>query len=136
MAEEIRGANVVIPWCIVSTTLLNGILGFVIVVVVMFVTVDIDSALASPTGLLGCRFSPEPPVLHGKSYERSIADSNRSPVHANLCRCHRLPPRGFGNDLHYHHHGYLRWNCLPSHLIPHCLGVRSGPRPPLLADHE
>jgi choline transport protein len=26
MAEEIRGANVVIPWCMVSTTLLNGIL--------------------------------------------------------------------------------------------------------------
>lgn len=56
MAEEIRGANVVIPWCIVSTTLLNGILGFAIVIVVLFVTVDIEGVLASPTGLLGFPF--------------------------------------------------------------------------------
>lgn len=56
MAEEIRSANVVIPWCIVSTTLLNGILGFAMVIVVLFVTVDIDGVLASPTGLLGFPF--------------------------------------------------------------------------------
>lgn len=56
MAEEIRRANVVIPWCMVSTTLLNGILGFAIVIVVLFVTVDIDGVLASPTGLLGFPF--------------------------------------------------------------------------------
>ncbi|KAL8691748.1 MAG: hypothetical protein Q9218_003097 [Villophora microphyllina] len=31
MAEEIHGANVVIPWCMLSTTLLNGILGFAMV---------------------------------------------------------------------------------------------------------
>ena len=53
MAEEIRGANVVIPWCMVSTTLLNGILGFAILVALLFVTVDIDGVLASPSGLLG-----------------------------------------------------------------------------------
>ena len=56
MAEEIRNANVVIPWCMVSTTLLNGILGFGTVVVVLFVTVDIEGVLASPTGLLGFPF--------------------------------------------------------------------------------
>ena len=56
MAEEIRRANVVIPWCIVPTTLLNGILGFAILLVVLFVTVDIDGVLASPTGLLGFPF--------------------------------------------------------------------------------
>lgn len=53
MAEEIRGANVVIPWCILSTTLLNGILGFAMVIAVLFVTVDIDSVLKSTTGALG-----------------------------------------------------------------------------------
>ena len=56
MAEEIRGANVVIPWCMVSTTLLNGILGFAAVIVVLFVTIDIEGVLASPSGLLGFPF--------------------------------------------------------------------------------
>lgn len=56
MAEEIHGANVVIPWCLVTTTLLNGILGFAMVIVVLFVTVDIDAVLASPTGKLGFPF--------------------------------------------------------------------------------
>lgn len=56
MAEEIRNANVVIPWCMVCTTLLNGILGFAIVIAVLFVTVDIEGVLASPTGLLGFPF--------------------------------------------------------------------------------
>ena len=56
MAEEIHNANVVIPWCIFSTTILNGVLGFAIVIVVLFVTVDIEGVLASPTGLLGFPF--------------------------------------------------------------------------------
>ena len=53
MAEEIHNANVVIPWCMLSTTFLNGILGFAMLVVVLFVTVDIESVLASSTGVLG-----------------------------------------------------------------------------------
>lgn len=56
MAEEIHGANVVIPWCMLSTTLLNGILGFAMLLVVLFITVDIESVLNSPTGLLGFTF--------------------------------------------------------------------------------
>lgn len=56
MAEEIHGANVVIPWCMLSTTLLNGILGFAMLVAILFVTVDIDSVLKSPTGALGFPF--------------------------------------------------------------------------------
>ncbi|KAL8807170.1 MAG: hypothetical protein Q9182_000852 [Xanthomendoza sp. 2 TL-2023] len=56
MAEEIHDANIVIPWCMLSTTLLNGTLGFAMVIVVLFVTVDIDAVLASPTGLLGFPF--------------------------------------------------------------------------------
>ena len=56
MAEEIHNANVVIPWCMVSTTLLNGALGFAMLIAVLFVTVDIESALQSPTGALGFPF--------------------------------------------------------------------------------
>lgn len=56
MAEEIHGANTVIPWCMVWTTLLNGTLGFAMLIVVLFVTVDIDGVLASPTGSLGFPF--------------------------------------------------------------------------------
>ncbi|KAL8949614.1 MAG: hypothetical protein Q9222_004289 [Ikaeria aurantiellina] len=56
MAEEIRGANLVIPWCMLSTTLLNGILGFAMLVVVLFVTTTIDAALESTTGALGFPF--------------------------------------------------------------------------------
>jgi len=56
MAEEIRSANVVIPWCMVSTTLLNGIMGFAMLIVVLFVAVDIETVLQSPTGQLGFPF--------------------------------------------------------------------------------
>ena len=56
MAEEIHNANVVIPWCILSTTILNGLLGFAMIVAMLFVTVDIDSVLESPTGKLGYPF--------------------------------------------------------------------------------
>ena len=56
MAEEIQNAEIVVPWSMLSTTLLNGSLGFAIVVAVLFVTTDINSALESPTGLLGYPF--------------------------------------------------------------------------------
>ena len=56
LSEEIRSSNVVVPWCIVSTTLLNGIMGFAILLVVLFVTVDVEGVLASPSGLLGFPF--------------------------------------------------------------------------------
>ena len=56
MAEEIRGANVVIPWCVVATSLLNGILGFGTLLAMLYVTVDIDAVLDSPTGKLGYPF--------------------------------------------------------------------------------
>ena len=56
MAEEIHDANFVIPWCMLSTTLLNGILGFAMLIVVLFVTVDIEGVLESSTGALGFPF--------------------------------------------------------------------------------
>ena len=56
MAEEVRNADVVVPWSMVGTTLLNGALGFAIIIAVLFVTLDIESALESPTGQLGMPF--------------------------------------------------------------------------------
>lgn len=56
MAEEIRNAEYVVPWSMLTTTLLNGALGFAMVIAVLFVTVDIQSALMSPTGVLGYPF--------------------------------------------------------------------------------
>ena len=56
MAEEVRNADVVVPWSMVGTTLLNGTLGFAMIIAVLFVTLDIDSALESPTGSMGLPF--------------------------------------------------------------------------------
>ena len=56
MAEEIHNAELVVPWSMLTTTLLNGALGFAIVIAVLFVTTDITAALASPTGVLGYPF--------------------------------------------------------------------------------
>ncbi|KAL8690537.1 MAG: hypothetical protein Q9218_004035 [Villophora microphyllina] len=56
MAEEIRGANYVIPWCVVATSVLNGILGLGTLLAMLYVTVDIDAVLLSPTGKLGFPF--------------------------------------------------------------------------------
>ncbi|KAL8881732.1 MAG: hypothetical protein Q9192_007733 [Flavoplaca navasiana] len=56
MAEEIHSANLIIPWCMLTTTVLNGILGFAMLLAILFVTTDISSALSSPTGTLGFPF--------------------------------------------------------------------------------
>lgn len=56
MAEEIKNAEVVVPWSMLITTLLNGALGFAIVIAVLFVTTDITAALGGPTGALGYPF--------------------------------------------------------------------------------
>lgn len=53
MAEEVQNADVVVPWAMISTTVLNGALGFGTVVAVLFVTTDVESALESTTGALG-----------------------------------------------------------------------------------
>ena len=53
MAEEVKNANVTVPWSMLITTLLNGVFGWGIVIAVLFVTIDIESVLGSPTGTLG-----------------------------------------------------------------------------------
>ncbi|KAL9102715.1 MAG: hypothetical protein Q9163_002178 [Psora crenata] len=56
MAEEIKNASVVVPWSMLTTTLLNGSMGFGMVIAVLFVTTDVDAALESPTGSYGYPF--------------------------------------------------------------------------------
>lgn len=56
MAEEVRNADWVVPWSMLVTTLLNGALGFGIVAAMLYVTIDIDAVLESPTGVLGFPF--------------------------------------------------------------------------------
>ena len=51
LAEEVINASTVVPWCMVSTVLLNGVLGFAIVIAFSFCIVPtIEDALTSPTG--------------------------------------------------------------------------------------
>ena len=53
MAEEVRDADVTVPWSMLLTTLLNGLFGFAMVVGVVFIVPDIDEVLSSPTAQLG-----------------------------------------------------------------------------------
>ena len=56
MAEETKGADFVIPWCVVATSVLNGLLGLATLLSLLYVTTDIDAVLESPTGQLGFPF--------------------------------------------------------------------------------
>ncbi|SLM40531.1 amino acid permease [Lasallia pustulata] len=50
MAEEVQNASTIVPWCMICTILLNGILGFAIVLAFCFCVGDLEGALTSPTG--------------------------------------------------------------------------------------
>ena len=50
MCEEIRDASRVVPRSILLSLTLNGILGFAIVIAVLFCLGDIDAATNTPTG--------------------------------------------------------------------------------------
>lgn len=50
MAEEVRNASTIVPWCMICTILLNGALGFAMVLALCFCVGDLEAALASPTG--------------------------------------------------------------------------------------
>lgn len=56
MAEETKGADYVVPWCIVSTSALNGLLGLGTLLSMLYVTPNIDAVLESPSGKLGYPF--------------------------------------------------------------------------------
>ncbi|KAE8148355.1 amino acid/polyamine transporter I [Aspergillus avenaceus] len=50
MAEEVGNATVMIPRAIILSVLINGTLGFTMLIATLFCMGDIDEALASPTG--------------------------------------------------------------------------------------
>ena len=49
LAEEIEGAQTVVPRAILATYIIDGVLGFAMLVTLLFCTQDIKEALASPT---------------------------------------------------------------------------------------
>ncbi|KAI4276455.1 MAG: hypothetical protein LQ337_002471 [Flavoplaca oasis] len=49
MCEEIQNASTVVPWAMVGTIAVNGLLGFAMVIFLLFCLGDIDKALESPT---------------------------------------------------------------------------------------
>jgi choline transport protein len=56
MAEEVRDAGRVIPMAMITTVLLNGGLGFVMLVTLCYTLGDVDAVLASPTGEVSVPF--------------------------------------------------------------------------------
>jgi choline transport protein len=51
LSEEVRNAPTVVPWCMISAVVINGILGFAIVIAFSFCIVPtLEDALTSPTG--------------------------------------------------------------------------------------
>lgn len=51
MAEEISNAPTYVPWSLMLTVLINGTLGFAMLLALLFCIGDIDTALNDPTGL-------------------------------------------------------------------------------------
>ncbi|PWY92298.1 amino acid transporter [Aspergillus heteromorphus CBS 117.55] len=49
-AEEVVNASVIVPWCMIATILLNGALGFAIVLAFLFCIGNLEAALDSATG--------------------------------------------------------------------------------------
>ena len=43
-------ASVIVPWCMIATIMLNGVLGFAMVLAFLFCVGDLDAALDSATG--------------------------------------------------------------------------------------
>ena len=50
MSEEIQNASKIVPRAMISSMLLNGVLGFGMLIAVLFCLGDITAALESPTG--------------------------------------------------------------------------------------
>lgn len=50
MSEEIQNAPTVVPWSILFSIVINGALALSMIIATLFVTVDLQSDLKSPTG--------------------------------------------------------------------------------------
>lgn len=83
MAEEVRNASVVVPRIMLTTIILNGILGFVMIVTVVFCITDIESMVLSST-------SPYPiiEIFHGATGSTAGTTVMCLIMEAlNLCAC-------------------------------------------------
>ena len=112
MAEEVQNADVVVPWAMVSTTVLNGALGFGTVVAVLFVTTDVESALTSTTGALGY------------PYMDIFFDS-----HEISCWC-------IDHDSYYYHNLRVFDRCIRRYNLAVDLVFRTRPRVPWVAARQ
>jgi amino acid transporter len=50
MAEEIHNASTIVPWAMISTIMLNGVMGLALLIALLFCLGDINNALNTPTG--------------------------------------------------------------------------------------
>ena len=50
MSEEIQNAPTIVPWSILFSIVINGALALSMMIATLFVTVDLQSSLKSPTG--------------------------------------------------------------------------------------
>jgi choline transport protein len=50
MAEEIHNASTIVPWAMISTIMLNGVMGLALLIALLFCLGDINAALETPTG--------------------------------------------------------------------------------------
>lgn len=56
MSEEIREAAKVVPRAMIATILINGALGFAMIIALLFSMGDMDSVLEAPVSLAGYPF--------------------------------------------------------------------------------
>jgi len=49
MSEEIKNASTIVPYSLLTSIILNGLLGFGMLIAVLFCIGDLDAALNSPT---------------------------------------------------------------------------------------
>ena len=50
MCEEIKNASTVVPWTMIASLAINGVLGLAMLIAVLFCIGDITAAVQSPTG--------------------------------------------------------------------------------------
>jgi choline transport protein len=50
VAEEVYNASTVVPWAIVATIMVNGVLGLALLIALLFCLGDVTAALTTPTG--------------------------------------------------------------------------------------
>jgi choline transport protein len=51
VCEEVHNASTVVPWAIISTIMVNGVMGLALLIAVLFCLGDLDAALNTPTGI-------------------------------------------------------------------------------------